>query len=171
VVGLLSRRPEIRQDLLIKLLGSASRHIEQLIEERGLGDVVSVTGHVSHREAIQVMQTSDVLLLLQTPVAGRHLSVIPAKLFEYMGARKPILAVSTEGDSARIVRDHRLGIVVDPASPRAIGDAVDELYRRFKEGSLAVEDDPPDEYCRLELSRQLAGLLHRLADCARVKND
>ena len=170
LADLLRRRPKMRPQISVRFVGSASRHLDREIKSRGLGDVVLNLEHVTHREAIGEMQRADVLLLLQSPVAGRHLTVIPAKLFEYMGTRKPILAVSSEGDTARIVRDHHLGRVVDPADLPGIAGALEDYHRQFDEAALPAGDEPPDEYSRLELSRRLAGLLHRLADCARVKS-
>ena len=48
--------------------------------------------------------------------------VIPGKLFEYIGARRPILSLgSLTGEAAAIVRDNRLGLASnDPAEIKAM---------------------------------------------------
>ena len=59
---------------------------------------------------------ADVLLLLQwnSPSEAGN---IPGKLFEYLGARRPILVLGYDnGEMARIVRDRKAGFVSnDPA--------------------------------------------------------
>lgn len=57
------------------------------------------------------MAATDILLLLRWD-DKRENSVIAGKLFEYIGAGKPILSVGgTEGEAADIIRDNNFGLV------------------------------------------------------------
>ena len=136
------------------------------VRELGLGDVVEVLGHLPHRRAVALLKGADVLLLINDvdPVFGS--SFIPGKLFEYMAAQRPILALSHRGEAAAVVERFRLGEVVPPGDDAAIEAAVLRFYRRWERGELAAPQPLPPEayrlYERREQARTLAGLLDEL---------
>jgi glycosyltransferase involved in cell wall biosynthesis len=53
-------------------------------------------------------------------------STVPAKLQTSLAVGRPILA-ALEGEGARIVRDARAGVVVEPENARALADGVRAL--------------------------------------------
>jgi hypothetical protein len=62
---------------------------------------------VSFQESISVQRQSDVLLLLQSSEDERN---VPAKLFEYFAARRPILGIGLDsGVPARLIRNRNAG--------------------------------------------------------------
>ncbi len=72
-----------------------------LIDAAGLSGVVTLHPSVPHAEALRLQRASRVLLLL----AQRQPLQVPNKLYEYLGARKPILAyVDEAGESARLLQ-------------------------------------------------------------------
>jgi glycosyltransferase involved in cell wall biosynthesis len=99
--------------------------LPQAVERLGLGSTVHLTPSVSHERSLQYLADADVLVVIQP---GTHLQV-PVKLYEYLPFRKPILALSPPGALQTIIDDGRLGLVVSPDDPRALEDAVCELYR------------------------------------------
>ena len=87
------------------------------IHGRGLEKVVSVSGPVSYAESLREMMQSDVLLLIDCP--GRRAGV-PAKVYEYIGAARPVLALAeSDGDLAWVLQEsgvpHRIAPPGDPA--------------------------------------------------------
>lgn len=67
------------------------------------GCVVRCEDYCPHGQALAWMHSADALCLLLSDVEGAG-RVIPAKLFEYLGIPRPILAIVPEGETARIVR-------------------------------------------------------------------
>ena len=61
------------------------------------------------------------LLLSDVPGAER---VVPAKLFEYVAARRPILAVVPDGECSDILRSHPAALVVPPNRTDLIAEAL-----------------------------------------------
>ena len=55
---------------------------------------------------------------------------VPVKLYEYVGLRRPILALAEDGAVARLVRDGGFGLVVSPTDVDGIAAALTDLYRR-----------------------------------------
>jgi glycosyltransferase involved in cell wall biosynthesis len=93
-----------------RTLGNAlAGEIRNQIEACGLETIVRLRDEVSHREALQLMFESDVNLLI-THTSGSDYA-IPGKLFEYMGAGRPILAVTSDRLVTTLIQQHRLGWV------------------------------------------------------------
>jgi hypothetical protein len=70
----------------------------QLIDRHGLGGIVMLAPPISYQEALNEMLTADGLLILQATNCNHQ---IPAKLYEYLRARRPILALTDPvGDTA-----------------------------------------------------------------------
>ena len=73
-----------------------------LLVKYGIGDLVTLAPLLPHAEALREMQVADGLLLLQ---AANCNGQIPAKLYEYLRCRRPVLALTDlAGDSAAKLR-------------------------------------------------------------------
>ncbi|WP_420474434.1 glycosyltransferase [Noviherbaspirillum sp. ST9] len=77
-------------------------YLRKLLVQYGVEAVVTLAPPVPYREALSEMLTSDGLLLLQAANCNHQ---IPAKLYEYLRARRPILALTDpDGDTANKLR-------------------------------------------------------------------
>jgi glycosyltransferase involved in cell wall biosynthesis len=87
------------------------------------------------------------LLLLVPDAGGRGKGVLSGKVFEYIAAGRPILAVvPPDGAAAELVRETGSGIVAAPDDVDAIKTALVELHSRFANGGLpSVELSTRDE--------------------------
>lgn len=149
-------------------------HIDRVTASRvdATGVTWSGTGEVSHGEAIREMRRADALLL-NVPDGRNADSVIPAKLFEYLAARRPILVVGpVDGEAERIVQSQRAGLATN-FDEADIGQAIGRLFRAWHDGSLAELYDPCDidQFSRVGLTRRLAEWLDKLAARASEKRD
>lgn len=100
-----------------------------------LEKIVTLRDHVPYRESLRFLRDADALLLLQPGTTTQ----IPSKLFEYIGAKKPIIAISPrQGATSRIVTHEELGAVADPDDTEAIGRALMQLYRAWTTGMLGT---------------------------------
>ena len=81
----------------VRFNGINLNNIEQLAKNYGVSDIVRCGGYVPHREAIQNQVDSDILLVFgwkQTHQKG----ILTGKLFEYLGAKRPILCIGPGND-------------------------------------------------------------------------
>jgi len=88
-----------------QLLLRATGHdawLATLLAKYGITELVTLAPLLPHQEALREMQSADGLLLLQ---AANCNDQIPAKLYEYLRCRRPVLALTDlAGDSAAKLR-------------------------------------------------------------------
>ncbi len=121
------------------------RQIPRWIQEENLNDIVDDLPHLPHSEALSYLKTSSAALLVQheikeCPGATDH--CLPTKGFEYLAARKPILALApVKGEIAELIRNCNAGEVVPPTDVDAIEKAIYSMYKAHKNGMLDRDMD------------------------------
>jgi len=129
----------------------------------GLGDALALDGFRPHAEALAAMRAADVLLLLVPRASGRGLSVVSGKVYEYLAAERPILAlVPPEGDAATLLRDTGSAWIADPDDERGILDALGRAVDAWLGDTLEQRRLSPEWRDRLDRrtrARELAALL------------
>jgi glycosyltransferase involved in cell wall biosynthesis len=137
------------------------------VEEQGVGERVELVPYLPRRDALALQRDSEALLLLIPEADGRGKGVISGKVFEYLAAERPILAlVPPEGEAARLIRETGAGVVAPPDDDGAIREALQDLVDRWRDGSLggAVLDEAARErLSRRARTKELAELLGSLS--------
>ena len=150
-----------REQFVLRLVGHASGVTREKIRATGVNS--AFTGYVSHGEAVREMRSADALLL-NVPEGRNAASVIPAKLFEYLAAQRPVLVVGPAGGECEaIVRSCKAGLSVG-FNERAIAGALSELYEAWRT-ERPVPGCPRDRlepYSRITLTGKLATVLDQL---------
>src|SRR5205823_7439167 len=132
--------------------------------KRGLTDRLELHAFLLHQRALELQRNSEALLLLLPDVGERGRDVPSGKLFEYLAARRPILAaVPTDGTAAKLIRETKAGIVTAPNDIEGMRAAIAELVARRQAGVLEVP--PLDKNLiarigRVARSGEFAALLH-----------
>jgi hypothetical protein len=87
--------------------------IGSMIEQCDVADIVELAPSISYGAALSEMLTVDGLLLLQAANCNHQ---IPAKLYEYLRAGRPILALTdAAGDTAAVLRSAGIDTLADLA--------------------------------------------------------
>ena len=114
----------------LKVVLRATGHDDQmraLVERHGVGSLVELAPPVGYHAALEEMLAADGLILLQAANCNHQ---IPAKLYEYLRARRPILALTDlAGDTAAGLRDAG----IDTIAPLDSQDEISRLLVRFLE--------------------------------------
>ncbi len=151
-------------DVVVRFAGDFRAADREYAESLGLGEKVELLGDVSRRRSLELQRDSEALLLLIPESGGRGRGVLTGKIYEYLAAERPILAVvPPDGAAARLVRDTGSGTVVPPDDVEAMREALLELHRRWREGSL--DGTPLSEDWRRRLAR--GARVEELADVLR----
>jgi hypothetical protein len=104
----------------VRFYGTAPEHVLPLARRCGVEDQVEVLPSVPYRESVRCQQAADALLLLQWN-DPKEQGNVPAKLFEYLAARRPILGLGLDdGVPAGVIRERGAGLFSN--DPAAIAD-------------------------------------------------
>jgi len=164
VAEVLGRHPEARRRLRVDLAGPYDLDYEDRALALGLKGIVRFPGALSHADARALQRGADALLLWKPRGEGFR-TMVPGKLYEYLDAGRPILAMlPADDEAAGLVR--RAGWPVLPPGDRAaLARGLETRYMAWKE-SGRVPDARPDwlgENTRAHLAARLATQLDGLA--------
>ena len=154
------------EDVTVRFVGDFRPRDRELMESLGLADRVELLDYVPRRRSLALQRSSEALLLLIPDAGGRGRGILSGKVFEYLAAQRPILAlVPPDGAAAKLIGDARAGVVVAPDDVEAIRAALVELHGQWRLGRL--DDAPLSDEWRERLGRgrrveQLAELLRSL---------
>ena len=145
--------------LLVKLVGAVSEDVLKSIAAFGLTANYKALGYVSHQEAIQIQHNSQVLLLVEMD-SPETKSIIPGKLFEYVAANRPILALGPDGsDVEGILKETNSGVYFNYTDKEKLKKQLQLYYEAYLNANLNVNSQNTEKYSRRELTKSLSSLL------------
>ncbi|MAB57485.1 MAG: glycosyl transferase family 1 [Aequorivita sp.] len=148
-----------KNDLQLKFAGAVSEEVKQSLENFQLIKNCEFLGYVSHSEALRLQHKSQVLLLVEINSAETR-AIIPGKLFEYLAAKRPIIALGPkESDIEGIINETKSGKFFSYWDDDELKTEILQLYKDFKKGELKVASEGIEKYSRRELTRQMASLI------------
>jgi len=126
---------EIRGRIETRFIGRVVSNARQSLERTRT--TVRVRGFVPRLEGIRQLQETDFVLLIATD-PGSH----AGKLFDYLGAGKPILALSPRGGEIdQLLQRTRCGWCADPWDQRAIQEMIVAACQRLMQGGSIIDPD------------------------------
>jgi glycosyltransferase involved in cell wall biosynthesis len=148
----LKKNPSARQDIELRFVGLMRNSHTKLIKKYKLDDICTLTGYLNHRDAVRQLIDSDVLWMTVNDTVRT-----PGKLYEYIGAEKPIFYIGPQGQMASIVNDTKAGFTAGSKDVKKIAKIFAEMYDLWKSGSLPVPDKQnAAAYNRRNLTSSLA---------------
>ncbi|MGD8414062.1 MAG: glycosyltransferase, partial [Candidatus Latescibacterota bacterium] len=158
---LFTEHPRLRARFEVLFVGAREDRNEQAVRSLELEDVVQFRDTLPHDETLKLERGSHILLLIKH-VNPDYEGMVPGKLYEYIGLRRPVLALAPDGEASQLVEGLRRGIVVPQGDGKKLTEALYELYCEFENGTL---DDRFDLSEKPEFARHsLAGRMARLLD-------
>ena len=134
-------------DAVARFVGDFRSSDREWAATLGLGDRLELVDYLPRTDALRVQRDSEALLLLIPDAGGRGKGVLSGKVYEYIAAGRPILAVvPPDGAAAKLIRETSSGVVVAPDDVEGMRDALVEMHARFVNGGLpSVELAKRDE--------------------------
>jgi glycosyltransferase involved in cell wall biosynthesis len=148
----LDARSALPADLTVTFIGNFFTEVRALLEDPVLANRVRIEPQVKHRDAVRRMCEADALLLFEASYRGQ--GMLTGKMFEYLRAQRPILAmIPPDGDGARILRKHGhthicpmesvsgieaslLGLITELDHQPSVYPALPEYSRTYQEDRL-----------------------------------
>lgn len=149
------------EGLRLCFVGARPSGLEDVLGETGLARVLESTGFLTHGESLRHLTQSSLLLLAGpvscgTPALKGHL---PAKAFEYLGSRRPILFVGDpSSDVAEILRPFPHVRIVPPGDVEGAKASILAL--------LGAEEAPSDALLEPFMTATLTARLAAVLDQA-----
>jgi glycosyltransferase involved in cell wall biosynthesis len=144
--------------------GSNAQLVFDAAVRHGISDAVTVHGEVDRTVAMEAQRHAAVLVLLlhtegtPDPIEGGN---VGSKIFEYVGARRPVLAIGSPG-SAGLRLVEQLGIGRCAFDAASCADCLDQFYDDYVAGRIEPSLSPDfHPYTPVDLASDFAGVLNR----------
>ena len=149
---------DFAKEYQIQFIGKIALEVLDSLEKHQIKNVVDV-GYVSHQEVITYQQKAQVLFLPVNNVKSAK-GIITGKIFEYLQAKRPILAIGPiNGDLTEIIKETNSGIVVGFEDVENLKKEILTMYNSFKSGVLKSNSKNIEQYHRRNLTEKLADII------------
>jgi len=146
--------------IVLRATGHDQRYVPML-EQLGIADIVELAPAMAYREALAEMLRADGLLLFQASNCNHQ---IPAKLYEYLRAGRPILALTDPlGDTATTLVEAGTGQIVRLDDAADIARGLQVFLDGLDGGALTMPSaEVVRRYERAAGAEVLAGILDQV---------
>ncbi|MBI3578195.1 MAG: glycosyltransferase, partial [Ignavibacteriales bacterium] len=152
--------------ILLKFIGRFGGEVREMIASSPVHNSIEIISYLPHSESVKELLRANALLLIVDEADGSE-EIVPGKVFEYIGAQRPIIALAPEGAIAELMRETGLGYVARNGDIQGIKAAFIECYENFFYHNKKIQQgyvvgEAVRKYERREITRQLAALLDNL---------
>lgn len=140
-------------------VGERNSEIEKMVKDIEVSDQFETVGRKSYTETISYMKGAAILLLIGSGQETEQ----TAKIFDYLGCKRPILALaSAVGGIADVVKGIEKISLIENKDPQIIANVIEEYYLSHTEKLLERENI--SEYLRENLTRKLADVFNEVVN-------
>jgi glycosyltransferase involved in cell wall biosynthesis len=161
VQKVLAERPDLRGRIEVHLAGILSE-----TDRRVPGfELATAHDYLPHDETVALLRSADLLFLpMHDLPEGRRARIVPGKTYEYLAARRPILAAVPDGDVRDVLAEAGSSFLVRPKDVSGMAKVIAEQADRALGGGPAPEarEEVLRRYDRRELTKRLAEVFDRV---------
>jgi glycosyltransferase involved in cell wall biosynthesis len=153
---LLERRPDADSRLRVLVAGRLDPKEERYLNQLDPANMIRHVGHLPHDSMLALQRHADALLLVTAP---ELVSLATGKLFEYLAAGRPIIALAHGNEAARIVEETGTGVTLLMHDSEGLARA----FEAALDGGLSQRYSPHDldPYIYPAPARRVAELVER----------
>lgn len=144
----------------VEIIGQVDVDVVNCISKYNLSDQVSTEDFIPHSQAVNKMMEAHALLLVinNTPNAA---GILTGKLFEYLGAKRPIIVLGpSEGDVRKLLENYSHAFYVEYSDVQACKDAIKNFFAQKEEKTV----NDTSQYSRRQLAKKYSHLIKDLID-------
>ncbi|HTY09168.1 MAG TPA: glycosyltransferase family 4 protein, partial [Candidatus Edwardsbacteria bacterium] len=153
-------QPQLYADLRVVIAGSHRPQDPGIVARLGISDVFDFRSYLPHQQSLALITQADALWLVIGAREGPTVS--SSKLYEYLGAGRPVIASIPAGcAAARIIAQTKAGIILDPRDAQGLAAAIAALYQRRQQGRPLFKPEAAEvsAYDRRAITQRFARLL------------
>jgi glycosyltransferase involved in cell wall biosynthesis len=154
---------DFKEDLEIKFIGQVSSQAIAEMTQYNLIDKLNKIDNLPHKEVIEQIIKSQLLLLALNDTPNID-GIVPGKLYEYIGAQRPIICIGkTTGDAAKIITETKSGTISGFNDVASLKQTILIHYQQYKAGTLKIESSNYQKYSRKLLAGEIAKELDKIS--------
>jgi len=157
---LVSKQIIERSKIKIRFYGPKETWLQNEVDQLGLSDVVEINGYVPRDVSLKKQRESQILLILNWNHADET-GTLPAKVFEYLAAKRPILAIGgPKGALSNLLEETGAGYHASDLSD--VRDCLIHLYGLYKEYGFVPfggNENKIYQYSQLKMAERFAQVL------------
>ena len=164
VESLIERKEIDPNKMTLRFVGRFGAPIHDMLDRPLIRLMIEKIEYVPHAKAVELLLDSDALLLIVDDVASVS-EIVPGKVYEYLGAARPIMAIAPpEGAIGELLRETEAGETVRQSDIEGQARIIKRIYDDWRSGesSFAMRLEKISQYERREATRKLAGLFDTL---------
>jgi hypothetical protein len=154
------RSPLARGRLRLAAIGDLPPEDAALAARLGVTDAFESVRAVPYEQTLRLLRTHDISLLSTAPERD---DIVPAKLWDYLAARRPILSLGRNPDVAGLLASRRAGLQLEPDATERIAELLDRcLCHKQRGDALPIPQRPLEcgvgDFDARHLTERLAAL-------------
>lgn len=123
--------PDIAKDIELHFIGFLRKQNEKLVKKLNLGEFVFNHGFLDHNDAIKRLKNSDVFWMTLNN-REKIESVVPGKIYEYIGTQKPIIGFVPDGAAKSVLQEYPASYICKPDDIKEIKETILRVYEDYK---------------------------------------
>jgi glycosyltransferase involved in cell wall biosynthesis len=155
-----------KEAIHLRFVGRFGPDIHEMLDAADVASMVEKIDYVAHSRAVELVQDSDALLLIvdDTATVG---AIVPGKVYEYLGAMRPLIAFAPpDGAIGELLKETNGGKAIAQSDADSAASYIKTLYDAWQRGeqtSSMMRTDIISKYERREETRRLAQVFDSLA--------
>jgi glycosyltransferase involved in cell wall biosynthesis len=146
---------KVKKSIKIRFVGNVPDEIINQFHQKNLDMMVEILGYVPHEQAVSQMLSAS-LLLLAIPDAPDNKGIVTGKFFEYLAAKRPILAIGPlGGDVELMLEDCKAGKMFTYGDTENMQLYLLEIFEQVQGGTYLNQTTGTEKYTRRNLTREL----------------
>jgi len=158
----LAASADLKSKLKIRLVGPVDFSVRSSVEQYDLQVYTDFVEFIPHDEAVKLQQQAQINLLVINNSPNSR-TIIPGKLYEYLGSGRPLLAIGPkDSDSAKVIELTKGGVVHEYDDVEGLKNRILEYFELYKAGNLNGNAEGTQQFTRRHLAREYARVMDSL---------
>lgn len=158
---LITEDNNFKKHFKLRLIGKVSENVLQSIYQRGLEQYTENLGYLPHTELIKYQSKTQILLLVEIDEEITQ-GIIPGKMFEYLRANRPILAIGPKNWDVGVVLNEITGKPhFEYSEKQALKQQISQWFEAYQQKDLHVKYQGVGQFHRKHLTQQLAEIIKK----------
>jgi len=145
--------------ILLRFVGRAGADLEYMFEAPKIKPLIERLNYVPHSRAVELISDSDALLLIVDDIPSVE-HIVPGKIYEYLGAMRPVLAIAEpSGAIGELLKETHGGEAVSQKDREGQARVIKGFYDAWLRGespATQMDAEAISKYERREAARKLA---------------